>query len=119
MELMNKLWAAAKADKRRIVLPEGDEERTIKATGKIVELGLARPVLVGDEDVIRSKAKELDVNLTGVEVIDPNKSDRLEAYINAFYELRKNKGMTIEKADKIVRDPLYFGTMMVKLDDAD
>ena len=63
MELMNKLWAAAKADKRRIVLPEGDEERTIKATGKIVELGLARPVLVGDEDVIRSKAKELDVPL--------------------------------------------------------
>ena len=72
MELMNKLWAAAKADKRRIVLPEGDEERTIKATGKIVELGLAKPVLVGDENVIRSKAKELDVNLTGVEVIDPS-----------------------------------------------
>ena len=119
MELMNKLWAAAKADKRRIVLPEGDEERTIKATGKIVELGLAKPVLVGDENVIRSKAKDLDVDLTGVEVVDPNKSDRLEAYINAFYELRKNKGMTMEKADKIVRDPLYFGTMMVKLDDAD
>ena len=116
MELMNKLWAAAKADKRRIVLPEGDEERTIKATGKIVELGLAKPVLVGDENVIRSKAKDLDVDLTGVEVVDPNKSDRLEAYI---YELRKNKGMTMEKADKIVRDPLYFGTMMVKLDDAD
>ena len=119
MELMNKLWAAAKADKRRIVLPEGDEERTIKATGKIVELGLAKPVLVGDENVIRNKAKDLDVDLTGVEVVDPNKSDRLEAYISAFYELRKNKGMTMEKADKIVRDPLYFGTMMVKLDDAD
>ena len=104
MELMNKLWAAAKADKRRIVLPEGDEERTIKATGKIVELGLAKPVLVGDENVIRSKAKDLDVDLTGVEVVDPNKSDRLEAYISAFYELRKNKGMTMEKAEELVED---------------
>lgn len=119
MELMKKLWESAKADKRKIVLPEGDEERTLVAAQKIVELGLANIVLVGDSNKIQENAQKLNVNLDGVEIVDPNKSDRLEAYINSFYELRKNKGMTLEKAEKIVRDPLYFGTMMVKLDDAD
>ncbi len=119
MELMNKLWESAKADKQRIVLPEGDETRTIVATGRIKELGLAHPVLVAKEDVILNKAKELDVDLSGVEIIDPDKSEKLQTYVEAFYELRKNKGMTMEKAERIVRDPLYYGTMMVKLDDAD
>lgn len=119
MELMKKLWESAKADKRKIVLPEGDEERTLVAAQKIVELGLAHIVLVGDSNKIQENAQKLNVNLDGVEIVDPNKSDRLETYINSFYELRKNKGMTLEKAEKIVRDPLYFGTMMVKLDDAD
>lgn len=119
MELMNKLWNAAKADKRRIVLPEGDEERTLVAAQKIKELGLAYPILVGDTNSITNKAKELGVNLEGVEVIDPQTSEKVNAYINEFYELRKNKGMTLEKADKIVKDPLYYGTMMVKMNDAD
>ena len=119
MELMNKLWDAAKADKRRIVLPEGDEDRTLVAAQRIQELGLAYPVLVGDNSRINEKAKELGVNLEGIEIVDLNNSERLQTYINEFYELRKNKGMTLEKAEKIVKDPLYFGTMMVKLDDAD
>lgn len=119
MELMKKLWQSAKADKKRIVLPEGDEERTLKAAEKIKELGLAYPVLVGNIDEIKGKAENLGVNVEGIEIIDPNNSEKLEAYVNEFYELRKNKGITLEKADQIVRDPLYFGTMMVKLDDAD
>ena len=119
MELMNKLWNAAKADRKRIVLPEGDEERTLIAAQKIQEEKLAYVILVGDEEKIAEKAKGLNVNLEGIEIINPNKSDKLERYVNEFFELRKSKGMTIEKADKIVRDPLYFGTMMVKLDDAD
>lgn len=119
MELMNKLWNAAKENKQRIVLPEGDERRTIIATEKIYELGLASPILIGDDEKIYSTAKELGVDLTGVEVINPEKSDKLDQYVKSFYEIRKNKGMTMEKAERIVRDPLYFGTMMVKLDDAD
>lgn len=119
MELMKKLWNAAKADKRRIVLPEGEEERTLSAAEKIKNLGLAYPILVGDDAKIQNKAKELGVNLEGVEIVNPEKSERLGEYIKEFYELRKNKGMTMEKAERIVRDPLYFGTMMVKLDDAD
>ncbi|WP_075810147.1 phosphate acetyltransferase, partial [Clostridium perfringens] len=61
----------------------------------------------------------LGVNLEGVNIVDPETSDKLDSYINEFYELRKAKGMTVEKAGKIVRDPLYFGTMMVKMGDAD
>lgn len=119
MELMKKLWNAAKSDKRRIVLPEGEEERTLLAAEKIYQLELAYPILVGDDERIYSKAKEIGVNLDGIEIVNPEKSERLGEYIKEFYELRKNKGMTMEKAEKIVRDPLYFGTMMVKLDDAD
>lgn len=119
MELMKKIWEAAKSNKKKIVLPEGNEERTIAAAQKIYELGLAHPILVGDTNEILEKAKELDVDLSHVEIINPNESEDLQKYINAFYELRKAKGVTLEKAEKIVRDPLYFATMMVKLDDAD
>ena len=114
MELMDKLWNAAKENKQRIVLPEGDEERTIVATEKIQKEGLAFPILIGDEEKILNKAKELDVDLTGVEIINPDKSDRLQDYINAFYESRKNKGMTIEQAKQLVLNPVYFGMLMVK-----
>ena len=119
MDLMKKIWESAKKDKKRIVLPEGDEERTLHASEMIVKEGLADVILVGDKHTIENKAKTLGVNLDGVIIEDPKTSKKLEEYINAFYELRKNKGMTIEKAEKIVRDPLYFSTMMVKLDDAD
>ncbi len=119
MELMNQVWEAARADIKRIVLPEGDEERTLVASEKIKKENLAHLILVGDEKVIRDKAEKLNVNLIGIEIVDPNKSEDLSRYVEAFYELRKNKGMTMEKADLIVRDPLYFATMMVKLDDAD
>lgn len=91
MELMDKLWNAAKENKQRIVLPEGDEERTIVATEKIQKEGLAFPILIGDEEKILNKAKELDVDLTGVEIINPDKSDRLQDYINAFMNQEKIK----------------------------
>ena len=119
MELMKKIWEAAKTDKKKIVLPEGNEERTIAAAQKICNIGLAHPILIGNREEILNKAKELDVDLSQVEIIDPNESNDLQRYINEFYELRKAKGVTMEKAEKIVRDPLYFATMMVKLDDAD
>ena len=119
MQLMKKIWEAAKLNKKKIVLPEGNEERTIVAAQKIYNLGLAHPILIGDTQEILAKAKELDVDLSKVQIIDPNESENLEKYINEFYELRKAKGVTMEKAERIVRDPLYFATMMVKLDDAD
>lgn len=119
MELMEKIWGLAQADRKRIVLPEGDEDRTVVAAQRIHELGLADVILVGNLEKINKKAESLGVNLEGVEIQDPDTSSKLNEYITAFYEIRKSKGMTMEKADKIVRDPLYFGTMMVKLNDAD
>lgn len=119
MELMKKIWESAKADKKKIVLPEGSEARTVVAAQKIADEGLAMPILIGNKEEILKAGKEQGVELKGVEIIDPEVSPKLNEYIEAFYELRKNKGMTMEKAEKIVKDPLYFATMMVKLDDAD
>lgn len=119
MELMSKILQAAKNNKKKIVLPEGNEERTIVAVEQICKNGYAYPILVGNKEEIINKSKELNVSLEGAEIIDPETSENLNKYIEAFYELRKNKGITLGKAEKIVRDPLYFGTMMVKLDDAD
>lgn len=119
MELMKQIWAKAKLDKKKIVLAEGEEERNIKASEKIVKNGLANVIIIGNKDIIREKAEKLGVDLTGVELEDPNTSECLKTYSNEFYELRKKKGMTPEKANKIVRDPLYFATMMVKVGAAD
>lgn len=119
MELMKTIWDMAQRDIKKIVLPEGDEERTLVAAEKIKKEGLANVVLVGSENSIRRKAKELGVNIDAAEVIDPETSDKTKEYAEYFYELRKSKGMTMDKALKIVKDPLYYGTMMVKMDDAD
>lgn len=116
---MKKIYQMAQNDKRKIALPEGDEERTLKASQEITEKGLANVILVGNEDAIKTKAAELGVNLDGVEIADPMTHAKRTEYINAFYELRKNKGMTEEKAEKIVSDPLYFGTMMLKAGDVE
>ncbi len=105
----------AREDKKKIVLPEGDEERTLLACDKIIKNGLDELVLIGNVDNIKAKAKELGANIDSVTIEDPETSERTPLFANEFYELRKNKGMTLEKAEKIVRDPLYYGTMMVKL----
>ncbi|WP_244833205.1 phosphate acetyltransferase [Clostridium sp. BJN0001] len=119
MDLMKKIWSAAKKDKKRIVLAEGSEERNVEAAAKIKKLGLADPILIGRKDEILDQAHRLDIDLSEIEIINPEESPELTKYIEAFYELRKKKGITMEKAERIVRDPLYFGTMMVKSDDAD
>ncbi|KYH35898.1 phosphate acetyltransferase [Clostridium tepidiprofundi DSM 19306] len=119
MELMKKIYDMAKADKKRIVLPEGEEERTLVAAEKIKNEGLAELILVGSEDVINEKAKELNVDISGIEIVNPETSKKTSEYAKALYELRKHKGVTIDKAEKMVLDTVYYGTMMVKLDDAD
>lgn len=119
MDLMKKIWKSAKADKKKIVLPEGNEVRNLSAAQKIYELGLANPVLIGNIEEIQKKAHDIDVDISNIEIINPETSEKLDKYIEVFYELRKKKGMTMEKANRIVRDPLYFATMMVKCDDAD
>lgn len=119
MKLLNELWEIARENRKRIVLPEGEEERTIVAAEKIQKLNLAYPILVGNKENIILKAKKLEVDISDLKIIDPLQSSKLEDYKVGLYNLRKNKGVTLEKADRIVRDPLYFGTMMVKMGDAD
>ncbi len=119
MEFMKQIWEMAKENPKRIVLAEGEEERTIQASEIISKNSLAKIILVGNKAKIMEKAASLNVKLEDVEIIDPENSEKLNEYIEVFYELRKNKGMTLEKAAQIVRDPLYYATMMIKQGDGD
>ncbi|MBQ6524131.1 MAG: phosphate acetyltransferase [Atopobiaceae bacterium] len=109
-EFLDRMKALAKADKKTIVLPEGEDPRTIEAAKKIVAEDLANLVILGNP-------AEIDVD--GVTVIDPAVSDKRQAYADTLYELRKAKGMTPEQAYETVADNTYFGTMMIKCGDAD
>ncbi|MCM8710588.1 phosphate acetyltransferase [Clostridium sp. SYSU_GA19001] len=119
MDLMKGFWEKAKSDIKKIVLPEGEEERNILASAIIKKEGLAQLVLLGNAEKIKEKAKSLKADIKGIEILDPESSELVSTYAKEFYELRKSKGVTIEKAEKIVKDPMYFGTMMVKLGHAD
>lgn len=119
MNFLERIWTMAKEDKKLILLPEGEEERNIVAAEKIIKNDLANLILLGNEDKIKNKAKSLNVNIDGVKIINPETSEDIERYANEFYELRKHKGITIEKATSIVKDPLYYGTMMLKLGEVD
>lgn len=119
MKLMEKVWKMASEASKTIVLPEGEEERTIIACKKIKEYNLAKIVLVGDIDIISAIAKKNNVDLTGITIEDPKTSEKAGDYADLLYDLRKKKGMTLDKAEQLMLDPLYFGTMMVKNGDAD
>lgn len=120
MELIEQLVARAKANKQRIVLPEGTEERTLKAANQILTDGVADLVLLGNVDEIHRLAKEWGLgNIDRATIIDPATSPKKEEYAQLLCELRKKKGMTIEEARKKVLDPLYFGCMIIKNGEAD
>lgn len=106
------LKAKAKSDLKTIVLPEGEDIRTIKAAAMVNSEGYAKNILLGNPDKIKAIANEEGVNIDGIEIIDPSMgSDELA---QLFYELRKNKGVTPDVAKETVKDPLYYGVMMVK-----
>ncbi|KXB62267.1 phosphate acetyltransferase [Olsenella sp. DNF00959] len=109
-EFLQRMKDAAKADVKTVVLPEGEDPRTIEAARKIVAEGLAKLVILGDPS---------QIDVEGAEVIDPRTSERHEAYAQKFAELRAKKGVTIEQAREQMDDATYFGTMMVKMGDAD
>ena len=104
---------------KTVVLPEGNDNRVVQAAAMAAKEGVAKIVLLGDPDDITARANANGWDLTGVEIIDHLKSDKMETYVKEFTELRKNKGMTPEKAAEIMKNPLYFGVMMVKMDDVD
>ena len=118
--LIDQIIQRAKADKQRIVLPESLEERTLIAADKALQDDLAEIILIGNKDEIMTLASKL--NLTNVDkatIIDPATSEKTEGYAQLLYELRKNKGMTIEEAHRLTQNPLYFGCLIIKSGDAD
>ncbi len=120
MKLLEQIKENACKCNKRIVLPEGTEERTLKAANTILAEGLAQLILIGNPAEIEKKAKELELSyISRAAIIDPQQHARKEAYADLLVELRKSKGMTKEEALKLVTDPLYLATLMIKSGDAD
>ena len=109
-EFLNRMKAAAKADKKTIVLPEGEDPRTIEAAKKIIAEGLANIVILGDP---------AEIDVPGATVVNPRTAEQHDAYAAKFAELRAKKGVTLPEAMEQMNDATYFGTMMVKMGDAD
>ncbi len=120
MEFLDHLKQNAKKHNQRIVLPEGYEERTIKAADIAIQEELARIILIGDPEEIRSHAAGLGLkNLSKASIVNPLSHDKKDHYIGMMVELRKSKGMTREEASLLIEDPLYLGVLMIKNGDAD
>lgn len=119
MKALNNIFRRASEAPKRVVLAEGEDSRILEAAVIATERGIAKITLLGNVDNIRSSAAEKDLNLDGVVVLDPSDSAEAGRYAEAFYQLRKAKGMTPEKAAELIKDPLHYAQMMVNLDDAD
>jgi len=120
MKLSQLIREKAKKNPKIIVLPEGEEPRMIKAAETIINEGLASLILLGREESIKSKAQELGVELPNeIKIINPKDSRKLKEYAESYYQLRKNKGMSLDEAYQLLENPLYFGALMVYHDDAD
>ncbi len=120
MSYIDMIKDRARIDKKTIVLPESNDKRTLLAAAKIMEEGIANIIMIGDQEKIMDGAGWLEVDLSGIRVVNPKTTDKLEEYVNLLYETRKAKGMTVEKAREILlSDYLTFGIVMVKANDAD
>ncbi|MDR2520710.1 MAG: phosphate acetyltransferase [Bacteroidales bacterium OttesenSCG-928-I14] len=120
MNLMRQILAKARNKKQRIVLPEGTEERTLHAADKAIADGIADIILLGDINEIEFIADKYNLqNIVHAKIVDPNQNEKKNTYISLLIRLRKNNGMTIELAQKLVENPLYLGCLMIKNGDAD
>lgn len=119
MSFIESVIQRARADVKRIVLPEATDERVLTAAKKLYDEKVAEIILVGAEAEVKAAAEKFGIDIEGICLVDPATYDKKDAYVEAFYELRKKKGMTPEKAKVQMADPVYFGCMMVKQGDAD
>ena len=120
MNLIESIIARAKADKQRIVLPEGTEKRTLQAADQLAHDGVAEIILLGNPQEINTLANQLELkNIGKTTIIDPKNHDKKQTYTDLLVELRQSKGMTPEKAAVLVEDPLYLACLMIKNGDAD
>ncbi len=120
MDLLKDLCARAMSDKQRIVLPEATEERTLRAADKVLEDDLADIILIGCPDEIMKCAGTWGLNnISKAKIVDPENNPEADKYAYVLFELRRNKGMTPEKAKELVKNPLYLGCMIIKCGEAD
>ena len=120
MDLVQSIIERAKSNKQRIVLPEATEERTLRAADKVLAEGVANIILIGNPAEINSLAEKWGLkNIDKATIIDPENNPKSEEYATLLAELRKKKGMTIEQARELVKNPLYLGCMIIKTGDAD
>ncbi len=119
MTFLQTIREKAKADIKRVVLPESEDERTLAAAKECRDKKLVIPILVGDREKTQNAAHKSGVDLTGIEIVDPAVDSQRDQVAQAFYEQRKHKGIDLAKAQQTVADPLYYAAMMVKLGRAD
>lgn len=120
MNLLEHIVARAKSDKQRIVLPEATEERTLRAADRVLADSIAELILIGNPDELKELAAKWDLhNIDKATIVDPLNNPKAEEYAELLAELRKKKGMTIEQARELVKNPLYLGCMIIKTEGAD
>ena len=112
--LLSAIKNRSKTLKRTIVLPDATDGRAIKAARILTDEGIAQPILVGKRPDIQSQAEKSDVSISGLQVVDPNSSEKLEEFADAFFDLRKEKGLQLAEARRQIAHPLFFGAMMVR-----
>jgi len=118
-EFMRTLYNRAKADPKRVIYPEGENPRIIRASHLIRQEGIAHPILVGRKAKIKSIAKDLNIPLKGVEIVDPMKCDHQEKFIDEFYRMRQRKGVTLSGARRFMERRYSFAAMMLHMGEAD
>jgi len=119
-EVMRIFINRAKSQPKRVVFPEGDEPKILRACQVILDEGIAKPILLGEKEVIMQEMKELGLDfMDKIEIIDPVKYPKFEEYVEVFFQMRQRKGVTKVEAEEILKIPNYFGTVMVHVGDAD
>jgi len=117
--ILEKIRQKASENLQHVILPEGEDARTVTAAAMCVERKIAKITLIGSEEKVRELARESGANLNGVEILDHRKSNDFGKIAQFYHELRRAKGVTLEEAEQTVKDPLYFGNLLVKLGKAD
>ena len=114
MNFIDSIKQRAKNDIKTILLPEAEDIRILKATEEVLNEKYADIILIGEEEKILKKANEEGINIKGAKIVNHLTSEKREEYIQKLYELRKEKGLTLVQAEELLKEPIYFGMMMLK-----
>ncbi len=119
MSFIDKIKERAKKEIKTIILPEAEDIRILEATSQVLKEQYAKIILIGNQEKVEQKARENNLDIKEATIINPCNSEKYEDYANLLYELRKHKGMTIEQAKELIKDPVYYGMIMLKDGKAD